>query len=260
MKAFNKQAAICICAFIALVSFVMMFLIGDSLEYKRIPEPVMSAQWIGTTQCKDGCHFSCRRHGCSWYNSPCLDDDQNCPTTDFGRDSAVPASCQLLNPPGSKTCKLDQVLVTYNKCNYTGEKDLESVGCVNSSLLPSDPDSCTPPSGKKRCVITMGVKWNDDNADKVLVYRERSNSTQCKNDPALYDENETGKYRALCNEYGGKEELSQDKSKQTRTIYGKNSQGQWVKIKQERTREKNNSTNKWGRWSDWKNLSEELVE
>jgi hypothetical protein len=260
MKVFNKQTIICVCAFIALVSFVMMFLIGNSLEYKCIPESAMSVRWIGAnaTQCEDGCHFSCRRHGCSWYNSPCIDDVKPCPEGDYGRNSAVPASCQQSLDTGSKTCKLIEIVVTYNKCNYTGEKDLESVGCVNSSSIPLADElaKCKPPSsGKKRCVITMGVKWNDlGNAGEALVYRERSGSMQCKNDPALYDENATGKYRALCNEYGGKEKLSEDKSKQTRTVYEK-WDGKWVKVEQERTREKNSDGRTWGLWGLWKNVS-----
>jgi hypothetical protein len=262
MIIFKRQLGIFVCMLVTVLSFVMILLLDNFTQYEQISESAMTAIWIGAegksavTKCANGCHFSCRRHGCSWYNSPCIEANKNCPTGDFGRMSVVSASCQQLEPSGTKTCKLIKKLVAFNKCNYTGEKDLESIGCVNSTLVQESPKSCAIPEGKKRCVIRMSVRWDATTSVPTLVFVEANNSVQCKNDPALYNENETGKYRALCNDYGGIPLLSGDKLEQTRTIYTKRSDGTWIKIKQKRTR----STVTQKTWGSWENLSEEVVE
>ncbi|MDR1925411.1 MAG: hypothetical protein LBQ66_13655 [Planctomycetaceae bacterium] len=259
MNLFVRRACVFVCVTVAVMNFAMIFLINGS-PYQHIPDETLSMTigdaTKGANKCEDGCHFSCRRHGCSWYNSPCIDGECPVKDTDFGRASAVPASCQTLEPvkDGKRTnCQLEEVEVAFNKCKYTGEKDLESVGCPASQFVPGDPNNCNATrDGKKRCVIVMSVRWNSENAESVKVYREKSDSLQCANDPALYSSDENGKYRALCNKAGEKEVLSDDKLTQTRTIYTKNSEGRWVKQSQHRTRTIAN-----GKWGDWIVDSEE---
>jgi hypothetical protein len=115
-------------------------------------------------------------------------------------------------PAGKDTCNLELVPVRANTCKYTGEVDLESVGCEKKEGEggKGNPSECKPPELPEwRCKIDFDKKWGD-NLDTVVVYREKSNSLQCANDPARYDSTTgtgdepvgaDGKHRAVCNDF-----------------------------------------------------------
>lgn len=129
------------------------------------------------------CHWTSRRHGCSYYNYDCI-ANPTCPLTNPLQliiKTCTNAQCK----PGveGQKCDLATINSTWNTCYLTGDKN--STGCTGT---------------EERCTLGMWRTWKEPNAAGGPVIIEQDGSTQCSDDPSINPT--TGKQRAKCTPLG----------------------------------------------------------
>ncbi len=133
---------------------------------------------VGAPQDKK-CHWTSRRHGCSYYNYACV-ASPTCTLTDPVTTiikTCTNAVCK--DSVEGNNCELEIINTTFNTCYITGDKN--NLGCTGT---------------EERCTLGMWRTWKEPNAASGPVSIEKATSKQCSDDPSINPNN--GKQRAKC--------------------------------------------------------------
>jgi hypothetical protein len=138
-----------------------------------------SSQTIVGDALPNKCHWTARRHGCSYYNYDCTTNPTCTLTNPLTTIIKTCTNAECRTGLETQTCKLKAINTTFNTCYITGDKN--NLGCTGA---------------QERCTLGIFRKWNEPNAAGGPINIEDTPSSQCSDDPSINPND--GTQRAVC--------------------------------------------------------------